>query len=458
MVSFFVFSIIVVFFVIKLKGTSVPEEVKKNESSNYDFLIYNTEPSLEKCFEKLVDEYKNMSGIVPSVITKDVEMLYNFNNNDENVPDIFMIKNSEELKSQNQYGNILDFLNASEKTFQEVMKGIPEMLRLKINSLNNCGVPLSINGFGWVVNKNLLSSIFGEEAYKNVINDLITCSYDDFVNFVNDIKSSNLTTLNGNSYSINRKSLESMIEVFSITADFSVPKLLNIVFAGAFESPSDLSYIENISNLTGKFSDWMHMLDIVTSNTAFKRGKDFISLDKNSRSKAIKDFSDGKFLFLLSDDSDFDEIKKTNSEVASHLMFIPIKIPNKVEENKDVNTNLTVYCPYYLSVNVKSPKSKFAQDFLTWLVSSPSAKKYLLESSCALYNVKDPGTVENSLTSSALNYLQSDNILAPIFQGIKKSWINAVSQQLAKQYLVTSSWNSSQFDSFDAYCIKKWLY
>ena len=457
-ISFFIFSLVTFFLVTRFRKPPVTEEVKKIENNNYDFLIYNTEPSLETCFERLADEYKNVSGIVPSVVTKDIEMLYNFNNSD-NPPDIFMVKNLEELKSQNQYGNVSDFLNASEKTFQEVMKTIPDMLRLKINNINNCGLPLSISGFGWAVNKKLLSSVFGEESYKNVINDLITCSYEDFVSFVNDIKFSNSTTLNGIVYGINRNALESMESVFAIPADFSISKLFNIVFVKFFESASDLSNAANISDVSGKFSDWLHMMDVVTSNNSIKRGSDFISLEKNSRSSSVKNFVSGKSMFLLADDSDFEEIKKSDSDIASHLTFIPIKIPNDVNENIDINTNLTIHCPYYLMINAKSSKSKLAQDFLTWLVSSPSAKKCLLESAnCVLYNVKDPDSVENSLTRSTLNYLQSDNVLPPVFQGIKKSWINSVYQQLNKKYLIVSNWSPSYFDNFDSYCLKKWMY
>ena len=83
-----------------------------------------------------------------------------------------MVKRFDELKVQRQYGNIFDFCNASEKTFREIVEKIPDSLRLKVNEINNCGIPLTLQGFGFAVDQGLLASIFGEEAYKNLINDL----------------------------------------------------------------------------------------------------------------------------------------------------------------------------------------------------------------------------------------------------------------------------------------------
>ena len=455
MASFFIFSIVAMIFAFNFRKKSNEKETKKIENNSYDFLIYNNEPSLQDCFERLVNEYKNISGIVPAVSTTNSEMLYDINKSD-NPPDIFMIKNFDELKIQSQYGNVLDFINASEKTFQEVVKNIPEILKAKINNINNCGVPLSINGIGWAVNQKVLSNIFGEDSYKSVINDLISCSYEDFQDFAKDINSASSVCLNENVYPIIRSPM--LESIFSVPIDFSLSKFLNVVFAKFFENSSDLSNSENISNFSGKFSNWLKMINFVTSKTSMGRGTDFISLDKNSKLKNIKSFAEGKTLFLLSDDSDYDEIKKYDFDYSSNLIFIPIKIPSSSEENKNLNSNISVYCPYYLMINCKSSKTKMAQDFLTWVISSNVARKCLLESNCAMYNTIDPSTIENSLTRSAVNYLQSENSFAPVFQGIKKSWTNSVYQQLIKQYLKSSSWTSTYYDNFDMYCIKKWTY
>lgn len=454
MISFLVFSIIAVVVAINWKKSSYAESSKITENNSYDFLVYNTESSLESCLNKLANEYSAVAGIIPAIVNKDSELLYNFSS--ESVPDIFMIKTFDELRAQVQYGNILDFLNASEKTFQEFTKNIPTIIQAKISDINNCGIPLTVNGVGWAVNQKLLASIFGEDSYRNVINDLITCPYSDFENFVKDIKSQSVT-LNGKTYFVkNQPTIES---IFSIPADFSVAKLMNISFASVFESPSDLSYSENLSNMSGRFSNWLYMLDLVTSRSSIGRGANFVNLDKNSKSKAIQEFVSGKSLFLFADSSDYNEINNYDSEFASHVTFIPIKVPVNFDDIRDLNTNLTVYCPYYLMVNAKSSKSKMAQDFLTWIASSPIAKKYLLEDAgCVSYDVQDPNIIDNTLSRSAINYLQNNNAIAPVFQGAKKTWLNSIYQQLTKKYLTMSNWSSVHFSNFDDFCIKKWMY
>ncbi|MBO6127089.1 MAG: extracellular solute-binding protein [Clostridia bacterium] len=454
-ILFVIFAIICAVFVIKFKKKSTVEETKVVQNDSYDFLIYNTEPELQECLEKLADEYRNISGIVPAVSLKDSEMLTDFNSENTS-PDIFMIKNFDELKIQTQYGNVLDFMNASEKTFQEITKNIPRVLQAQVNEINNCGIPITVCGSGFAVNQKLLASIFGEEAYKNIINDLITCSYEDFVNFVKNIKSPSVV-LNNKNYNINQAAANNLEAIFSFHMESPLSKMLNNIFAMNFESASDLSGAENLSNMKDKFANWLHMLDLITSNTSIKRSSDFTSLDKNSKSRAIKEFSENKTLFLVASDKDYYDIKSCNSETASHLIFIPFKFPCEKNENKDLNTNLTVYCPYYFMINAKSQKSKMAQDFLTWIISSPVARKlFLEEANCVSYDTRDPGIIENTLSRSVISYLQSENALMPVFMGIKKIWLSSVSQQLIKKYFNTNIWNNSYYNNFDNYCIKKW--
>ena len=454
-ILFVIFAVACAIFVIKFKKKSTVEETKVVQNDSYDFLIYNTEPELQECFEKLADEYRNISGIVPAVSLKESEMLYDFNS-ENTPPDIFMVKNFDEMKVQTQYGNILDFMNASEKTFQEVVKNIPHVLQAQVNEINNCGIPLSVSGAGFAVNQKLMASIFGEEAYKNVINDLTTCSYEDFVNFVKNIKSS-FVTLNNKNYNINQAAAKNLEAVFSFHMESPLSKMFNNVFALGFESPSELSSAANLSNMQGKFANWLNMLDLITLNSYIKRGNDFVSLEKNSKSKAIKEFCEGKTLFLIASDKDYYDIKSCNSEAASHLTFIPFKFLCEKDENKDLNTNLTVFCPYYFMINAKSSKLKMAQDFLTWIISSPVARKLLLEeANCAFYDSRDPGTIENTLSRASVNYLQSENAIMPVFQGIKKTWLNLISQQLIKRYFNTNVWGKLYYDSFDNFCIKKW--
>ena len=450
-ILFFVFAVISVVLIIKFrKKTDNDEKETVVNVGSYDILVYNTEPKFSEVFNKISDEYSNSSGIVVAFSDNNSDVLSNFLNNP---PDIFMIKNFDEFRVQQQYENIFDFQNSSETTFKEVMEKIPDSIKLKSNVINNCGLPLTLRGFGLAVNQDLLSSIFGEESYKNVVNDLMSCSYSDFKKFVENIKF-NSTTLNGNEYKINQNAIKSLDSIFSFHIETPFGHLLNNALSEAFPTSSELMMSNNVEKLSGKISKWMQMVDLLSSHSDPSRGSSFLNVEINSKSNAIKKFSDGKSLFLVAEDSDYEEIKKQNVEASKNLIFIPLKAPFETE---NANTKLTVYCPYYFVINSKSEKLKIAQDFLTWLISSPTPQKYLIENlNFVPYNVYDMETIENPLGRSTLTYFQCNNVLEPIFQGANNNWISTISQYLQRIYLPLRKWHESYYKSFENYCIKRW--
>jgi len=454
------FSAIVIFFIFSLTLVIVLINFKKNyknenqniqkDNKNYDFLVYNTNPDFKDSFDKISEEYKNVSGIVPAFVTKNSDLLYDFDS--KNFPDIFMIKNFDELKSQKQYGNVFDFLNASEKTFQEVAMSIPEKLRLKISDINNCGIPLTIKSCGIIIDPKVISSIFSDDVHKSVINDLRTCSYEDFGNFTK-IKKLSSIKINDREYEVNNDFSNNLEATFLFHTEISFAKLLNNILSSLFDSAFDLSNQYDISKMSGYFVNWIQALDLISSNTPYGRGKDLVDLNVNSKKSAIKKFTEGKHIFLIGEDNDFYEIKEIDQAVASRLTFIPFKTPNTI------NSKLTIYCPYYFLINAKSEKKKMAQDFLTWLITSSTAQKHLIEKmNFVSYNLRDVGVLENSLSRSTFMYLQSDSVFFPVFQGAKKNWNNLVSKRLIDNYLSAKTWTENDYKNFDSYCIRRWTY
>ena len=450
-IAFFVCAVISIILVVHFKRKAKSDDdYVVPPVGNYDILIYNTEPSFSSVFNKISDEYANSSGISVAFSNKNSDVLENFG---AEAPDIFMVKRFDEIQVQRQYENIFDFHNASEKTFREIVEQIPDNLRLKLNDINNCGVPLTLRGFGLAVDQGLLSSIFGDEACKSIINDLTMCSFDDFKKFVENIKSSYIV-LNGNEYKINQEAAKNLESVFLFPIDTPFPKLFNNLLVESFSNMSNMMLSSDAVSMNGKIEKWMQMIDLITSHSKPSRGSTFISMKENSKSEAIKKFVKRKSLFLIAEDSDYEEIKSQDSDVAQNLVFIPLKAPF---ESNNINSRITAYCPYYFVINSKSEKLKIAQDFLTWLISSPSAQKYLIQDlKFILYNTIDSGTIENSLGRSTLNYFQCDSILEPIFQITKTSWMNNISQFLTKKYLSSRQWNDRYYKSFEDYCIKKW--
>lgn len=443
--------ILLVFLFIKLRKKNEPEETREFVTNgSYDILVYNSDSSFSETFNRISDEYSNSSGIVIAFSDKNTDLLGDFGSN---APDIFMVKNFSEFRSQQQYGNVFDFSNATEKTFREVVDRIPENLRLKSHEVNNCGIPLTIRGFGLAVNQSVLASIFGEDAYKNVINDLMVCSYDDFKKFVENIKF-NSVSLNGHEYNIDRVAVSKLESIFSFHIEISFEHLLNNALCESYDSSYDLLVAKDSSGISDKISKWMHMVDLLSAHSNPSRGSHFIDKQMNSRENAIENFAKGKSLFLVSEDIDYEDIRKVDIEASKNLIFIPLKAPFESETS---NSKITVYCPYYLVINNKSPKINIAQDFLTWLVSSPVPSKLLAEKLGFIPYDYEAENIENSLGRSSLTYFRSGSILNPVFQGANKNWINDISQYFKKIYLPLKSWNENYYKTFENYCIKRWV-
>ena len=446
-----VFLILLVVLFIKLRKKNISEESKEIISSgSYDILIYNCNSDFSEVLNKISDEYSNSSGIIVAFSDKSTDLLCDFGNN---APDIFMVKNFSEFKSQQQYGNIFDFSNANEKTFREVVDNIPELLRLKSHDINNCGVPLTLRGFGLAVNQDVLASIFGEDSYKNIVNDLMICSYEDFKNFVEGINYSSVS-INGHEYSLNRVEVNKLESIFSFHIENSFEHMFNNALCESFSSHSDLLVAKESSSISGKISKWMQMVELLSSHSNPSRGSSFVNFEINSRQNAIENFANGKSLFLVAEDIDYEDIKKFNNSSSKNLIFIPLKAPF---ESNTSNSKITVYCPYYLVINNKSSKMKIAQDFLTWFISSSVSQKLLVEGLGFIPYNFEPGNIENSLGRSLLTYFQSGNILNPVFQGANKNWINDISQYFKKIYLPLKNWNENYYKTFENYCIKRWV-
>ncbi|MDR1240751.1 MAG: hypothetical protein LBK29_02625 [Oscillospiraceae bacterium] len=440
-------------------------------SADYDILVYGTEPTFNEPFKKMVEKYRDALGVVvkhesSSEIGLDSRM------KSSNPPDIFLIKTMDELEVQKNLGNVLDFLNASENTFKSMCSKIPENLKLGLSEINSCGIPLTTRGFGFVVDPKMIAAIFGEGKYKSVINDLNICSYEEFEEFVKSISKfieggkPNPANLRGKSYIFSgiKNGLSSSLEsVFAFSAEISVLKAMNSALAASFESASEFACSQEMEKFKIPAENFMQAFDLVSENTRLGRGMSLTDREINSQKQASKQFAAGEAFFLLADDLSFNYIKVYNPEIASRVNYIPFKIPIKqksiktnLNENK-INSNLTVFCPYYLVINANSEKLKFSQDFLTWLKTSPIAEKCLVEDfEFAPYDSRDVSIISNKLSRSALSFLSSNKIIPPVFWGSPQSWEEKIIKQIDEKYLSKSDWSENDYDVFSNFCLEKW--
>lgn len=474
-------------------GKKSEEEVSSNHTpkKDYDIFVYNSDTSVGKALREMCDEYTKRTGVIirtvtPSEEESTVENLESYLNS-EFPPDIFTAHDLEEVNKWQSLENIWDFSNATEDSFKTVVNEIPEGLKLSTDTSNSFGVPAKIQGAGYIVDPKMIASLFGGDKHRSALHDLQFCSYDEFSLFIEALNSyinggiNSEFTLNEKSYSFaeNKGELSgNLTGIFSFSGgNEKIPGsyLMNSILASIFKSPA-YAYISNdasVEQLSSSLMRYAEALDVISGNVAgdnklLERGDEFISSSKNSSTKAIKNFVNGKSLFLLASTKDYENISIFDSLVSKRCVFVPVKVPiteldvalsgNQI--GKNVNKSLTVFSPRYYCINAKSSdkEKKAAQDFLVWLKTSELAEKYIIpEFGYVPYDIKDGSVVDNPLERSMIDYVSENKTIPGVFLGAPNSWCN----ETMGKYIVTnlfnkSFWTLDDYEQLANYGIEKW--
>lgn len=471
---------------------------KKNDSDDkigsatkkdYDIFIYNSNTNIGTAFRQMCDEYTAKTGVIIRTVTPtdDANTFDNLKDSlaSEYPPDIFTVSNMEDLKVLKENSQVWDFNNATEGAFKEAINNIPESLRLSSNTTDDFGVPYNVEGFGMLVDPKMIASLFGGDKYRLVLNDLKECSYEEFSEFVNalvlyiDSEAISEFTLNNNSYTFvsNKGDMSKNLNgVFTFPA--GIPKytgnyLLNIPLAAIFSTPalanvSNELQVNNFKDIFMKFTDALENMTLSMSgpNGFLSKGTEFVSNSQNSISQCMKNFVNGKALFLLGSTEDYNNLSMFDLSVAKRSVFIPIKMPimkesisSSPEIAKNLNKSITAYVPNYYCINANSSseEKKAAQDFLTWVQTSEVAKKYIIsEFEFTPYDAKETGTIDNAFSRSLIEYMAEGRILPPVFQGTPNGWNNMVGQYMIEQFFTKSDWSYEDHEKIAGYLILKW--
>ena len=474
-----------------LTGCGKNNEQENNpiqKERNYDIFVYNSDGNIGESFRKMCDDYTSRSGVTIRTVTpSDEENTFdNLQNylSGNNPPTVFSVSSIYELNKLKENSQIWDFNNATEDSFKEIVNSIPEELKLSSNTVDSFGIPYTIEGYGFLVDQKMISSLFGGNQYRKALYDLKNCSYDEFYEFVKAVSnyisngSTYEFTLNDNTYSLVPEKGElskNLNGIFSFPAGTSKyitnyiinPSLASVFGSAAEANIADDSKMENLSYALMNFSE---SLDFITSNIsiingATGRGLDILSTTKNSTSQAMKNFVNGKSLFLLANSNDYNNISVFNSLISKRCTFIQIKIPlNNIMENSDatekkINRGITVYAPRYycINANASDDELKKAQDFLTWIHTSDLAQKYVISNfGFAPYDVEHISVIDNPLSRAVLEYVNDKKILPAVYRGTPNSWCENIGKYLSEKYLSKSDWSNETYKEIADYGVDKW--
>lgn len=465
------------------------DKIGSTPKKDYNIFVYNSNTNIGSKFREMCDEYTAKTGIIIRTVTPtdEANTFDNLKNYlaGEYPPDIFTVSNMEDLKVLKENSQIWDFNNATEESFKEAINKIPENLRLSSNTTDNFGVPYNVEGFGMLVDPKMIASLFGGDKYRLVLNDLKECSYEEFSEFVNAlnlyISSESLSefTLNNNSYTFvsNKRDMSKNLNgVFTFPAGISKYTgnyLLNIPLSSIFSTAAGANIsnelqVNNFKDIFMKFTDALELISLNMSgpNGPLGKGTEFISNSQNSISQSMKNFVNGKSLFLLASTEDYGNLSMFNLPVAKRSVFIPIKMPILAENvsssesiAKNLNKSITAYVPNYYCINANSSSEakKAAQDFLTWIQTSETARKYIISKfEFTPYDAKESGTIDNAFSRSLVEYMAENKILPPVFQGTPNDWNNTAAEYVIEQFYTKGDWSYEDHEKIADYFILKW--
>jgi raffinose/stachyose/melibiose transport system substrate-binding protein len=203
-------------------------------------------------------------------------------------------------------------------------------------------------------------------------------------------------------------------------------------------------------------------------NGPAKRSQDFVSSANYGYDQTVQIFADHKAVFFKQGNWAYGNIANVNPEQATRLEFLPVKMPFQNADVtlanmtvKKLNSSIPVFVPNYYAINsmVGEEEQKRAMDFLVWLNTSETGKKYVVQEFNFIPYNADPATTQlpNSLGNSILDYINSGNIIAAPYHGAPATWSgDVVGLRLMEQYMTKAVWTEQDYKDIVDYAIKSW--
>ncbi len=460
-------------------------------ASDNDLLyVFNTKGELGEILEPLVKEYGRSHKIPVKVFSpgtgSDVTEITNTEMMSNNPPSIF---STQVLTTWGPTdGNfMLDLSRSGIPELEKLANQIPEDMRLKTASGYNLGIPYTVEGYGYLVDKDVLKSLFSLDDVTNLLADLKTCDFQEFRNFTEAVNQhihdglAHAVNLNAHSYTtVNSKTglageltgvfIESGAEMWTY-ADHMINIPLNAVFKNYSQA-----YYSEVDAIRALKKPAVKAMDVLEYNTAHAagekgpnlRGPSFVNSTTGSYDYALQLFADHKGLFYKQGSWIYPDLKKANPEMINRLDMIPIKMPftqsdinvkNRTPET--FNTSIPFFVPNYWVINRKTSarQQREAAQFLVWLYQSERGRRFLEdEAGFIIYNRidKDQSSKANAMNAILLDYLKAGRTLSNPFNAAPGNWLEFVGNRLKQDYMTKRRWNVSTYSEYADTIIARW--
>ncbi len=451
--------------------------------------IFNSKGENAKEFEAMCEAYTAETGVPTKPFSvgagTDASEPLRAQMNSNTPPAIFSIMGVKELPEWQQSGTALDLTTVEDSEFKSIVEGIPENMRLTTDGKASYGIPFNVEGYGYMVDSQMLDDLFGANSHEALLKDLRTCSYEDFTKLCEAIDqyvatpSAAKVTVNGNEYTFQADKTglaKNLTGVFAFAGsekwtygDHAINIAINTVFSSPIQA-ADASD-EQLDQLKEPFVAYAKMLDFVTQHVGglkghATRGRDLINASSFGYDQSIQMYADSNAVFLQQGNWASANIGKVNQDVANRSSFIPLKCPvtdDMIKTGKtaaEFNSSIPVYVPNYYAVNAKVSEEiqQEAINFLKWMQKTENVNKYIVGMFKAVpYNASENIEMEDALGSSIMSYVKEGRTLSDPYNGAPASWSSeVVGKQLMEQYLIKEQWSENDYSDIADFAISKW--
>lgn len=451
----------------------------------YDIYIYSNKAETSETLPVLIAEweadYEARTGedIEVKVVAGGDEggQLLSADLNSKNKPAVFTTRFSE-LQNQIDAGHVLDLNTLTGDFKTELVNKINAAHMLSIDGVASYGIPENVEGYGFIVNKTVLAAILDMTDEDAAFELMRTATYAEFEAFVEGVTAAiggtdTDVTIDGTVYTIDDANLPTALNGVFAVMGAEKWTFGNHVFNVVYNLEQD-TMANATTQTTIEFAGAEAYYDLLTLKV-----ENLASIDGNGISVGSKFGADynydagtgmigaGKALFLKQGNWAYGGIAGTEGVADAYLedlAFLPVKIDlDKVDYSKSrfanaaaaefMNESIPVFVPNYYAINaqVSEEEQALAMDFLLYLHTSANGVDTQVNtfSFIPYYGTTAADgteyTIENSLGTSIVEYMNAGNVYGAPFDGTPSGWMyDDMATYIHELFMSVTPWGSYQ--------------
>lgn len=364
-------------------------------AENDELVIYHNSTAVAPMLISLAEEYSSATGKKVSAKLSGTDF---FGEMKSKSAAIYVVDTHSDLSQWHSGGLFTDFLN--DTGLSALTSKIPAGIQLHSAGIGSYGIPLVLEGYGYILDRAMFDDLFGAQNTDAVIDDLRACSFTEFEAFVTAVEtyisspSALEIKIGENEYSFLPEKTgraNNLTGVFSLNSENSraVEHLLSTALGSRFRTRYEVMNADenSVSGTKDVLGAFMTVLDFHTSHIAgtegtIGRGDEFTGGDYNY-STSVDLFTRGNALFYPGGTSDTEDFEKSSPGFSNNLDIIPMKLPitdiditTAGMSAEKLQRSIVIGSRYYLALNPSADeeKSAAARDFINWIYNDERGK------------------------------------------------------------------------------------